>query len=73
MLTESVSRNNVEAMYVRISSHEIPAMGAKLGGFIGGALQPAEPGGVESDAIGADGAGAKARVDERFETSTGRE
>jgi len=27
MLTESVSRNNVLTMYVRISSHDIPATG----------------------------------------------
>ena len=46
--------------------------GRQLVRFIGGALQPAEPGGIERDAIGADGAGAKRGSMRRFEPRAGR-
>ena len=46
--------------------------GLQFCGFIGDALEPCEPGGIEGDAIGADGADAKARIDKIVEAAAGR-
>ncbi len=69
MLTASVSRSNVLAMYVRISNQEIAAIGSRVACFVGCPLHPSQPGRIKSDAIGGHGAGSKARLHEFFQPS----